>query len=69
MAIAAGQNPMPRSTRDNRGIISPNMATEGIVMITEATYRIASARFLSLVIRIPIGTPVKMATPTDTLTR
>ena len=69
MAMAAGQNPIPRLTSDSSGIIRPNIATEGMVMITEAMYKMASASFLSLVMRIPMGTPVRIATPTDMLTR
>jgi len=50
------------------GISSPNSAIDGIVMITDATYSTRSAAIWLWVMRMPIGTPVRMAIATDTLT-
>ncbi len=59
---------MPWPIGDSSGIISPNSATDGTVIIIEARYSTTSAARFDWVMAMPIGTAVTIAIDTATAT-
>ncbi len=67
--MIAGTAPMPCPKRENTGIIRPNSAIEGSVRITVAAPSSGGASHSWRLIRMPSGTPARIAQPTAMPTR